>query len=122
MEVVEETKSEKEEEVKKTAKAVEIESRRLEEEPAKPKAAKKTTEDGTPIASVALKAEDEPHKCWMYWDYKHECWRGPKMSIGTALSAVNHDYSLVKEVCVWIRNKKSVVRMMTPEEIEKYLP
>ncbi|MBR2753874.1 hypothetical protein IKD82_01795 [Candidatus Saccharibacteria bacterium] len=114
-EAVEDTKSVKEEEIKKMAKAVEA---------VKPETVKKTTESkeaGTPIANVALKAEDEPHKCWMYWDYKHECWRGPKMSIGTALSAVNHDYSLVKEVSVWIRNK-SVVRLMTPEEIEKYLP
>ncbi len=64
---------------------------------------------------------DGPHVMWKYWDYKTNCWRGPKFKIGHALAAVGHDYNLVEEVCVWIKGGK-IEKSMTPEEIETYLP
>ena len=64
---------------------------------------------------------DGPHVMWRYWDFKNRCWRGPKYKIGHALAAVGHDYNLVEEVCVWVKDGK-IERRMTPEEIEVYLP
>ena len=74
-----------------------------------------------PVSGLSYGLTDGPHKMWQYWDTQSRIWRGPSASINTALSAVGGDASLVRPLAVWIEDGY-IVRLLSAEEIEKYLP
>ncbi len=84
-----------------------------------PKDSAKVESDGSKKVDFVL--TDGPHIMWKYWDYKFRFWRGPTSRITTALAAVGGDYNLVEAVAVWVERGR-VLRVMTPEEVERFLP
>ena len=58
---------------------------------------------------------------YQFWDTELRIWRGPVKKIGIAYAAV-HDYSLIREICVWENEEGGILNKKTPEEIVKYFP